>query len=65
MAEARWIWVSLPWATFALVVSGGRIVDAAPIARKSIGCDERQVAAYYRSKGATFVPLPPLDQARE
>jgi hypothetical protein len=55
----RWIWVSLPYATFALVVSGGRVVDAAPIARKSIGRDERQVAAYYRRRGASFAPLPP------
>ena len=59
MADERWIWVSLPWATFGLVVSGGRVMDAAPIARKSIGRDEREVAAYYRSRGATFVPLPP------
>lgn len=53
----RWIWVSLPWATFAIVVSGGVVVDAAPIARKSIGRPEREVADYYRSRGARFVPL--------
>jgi hypothetical protein len=66
MADApRWIWVSLPYATFALVVAGGRVVDAAPIARKSIGHDERQVADYYRRRGAIFQPLPPASTTEE
>lgn len=55
---ARWIWVSLPYATFALAVANGRVVDAAPIARWSIGRPEREVATYYRQRGAVFEPLP-------
>ncbi|GAA0853560.1 hypothetical protein GCM10009525_83520 [Streptosporangium amethystogenes subsp. fukuiense] len=54
----RWVWVSLPYATLALAVRDGRVVDAAPIARWSIGKDERQVADFYRRKGAEFRPLP-------
>ncbi|WP_187414211.1 hypothetical protein [Nonomuraea sp. PA05] len=54
----RWIWVSLTYATFAVVVRDGRVVDAAPIARWSIGKPEQRVADYYKRKGAEFVPLP-------
>lgn len=54
---ARWIWVSLPWATFGVAVADGRVVDAAPIARWAIGKPEAQVAAYFRRKGARIVPL--------
>lgn len=53
----RWVWVSLPHATFAVVSRGGRVVDAAPIARWAVGKDERFVADYYRRKGAEFVSL--------
>lgn len=53
----RWIWVSLPYATFAVVVRDGVVVDAAPIARWAIGKPEEKVATFYRRKGATFVPL--------
>lgn len=59
MPESCWVWVSLPWATFGLAVHDGRIVDAAPIARWSIGKHERDVADYYRRRGATFVRLSP------
>lgn len=54
----RWIWVSLPYATFALAVEDGIVVEAAPIARKSVGRPEREVAAWYRSRGAAFRDLP-------
>lgn len=54
----RWVWVSLSYATFALAVRDGRIVDAPPIARWSIGQDEQQVADFYRRKGAEFRSLP-------
>lgn len=54
---ARWIWVSMPHATFGLAVADGRVVEAAPIARWTVGRDERQVAGYYRSRGAVFVSL--------
>ncbi|MEV0231603.1 hypothetical protein [Nonomuraea sp. NPDC050786] len=53
----RWIGVSLSYATFAIVVRDGRIVDAAPIARWAIGKPEQRVAEYYQRKGAEFVPL--------
>lgn len=49
-----WVRVSLPWATFGLRVEHGTVVDAAPIARWAIGKPERDVAAYFRRRGATF-----------
>ncbi len=52
--------MSLPRATFALIVRDGLVVDAAPIARWSIGRREREVADYYRRRGAEFVPLSDL-----
>lgn len=58
MTGRRWIWVSLPHATFGIAVASGRVVDAAPIAAWAIGKPERQVADYYRRRGAAFVPLP-------
>ncbi len=60
MTFDRWVWVSLPRATFALIVRDGLVVDAAPIARWSIGRREREVADYYRRRGAEFVPLSDL-----
>jgi hypothetical protein len=53
-----WIWVSLPYATFAVVTCDGRVVDAAPIARWAVGRPERQVADHFRREGARFVRLP-------
>lgn len=50
----RWVWVSLPYATFGIAVRDGVVVDAAPIARWAIGKSERRVADYYRRKGAVF-----------
>lgn len=49
--------MSLPHATFALVVRDGLVVEAAPITRWCIGRRERDVADYYRRRGAVFVPL--------
>jgi hypothetical protein len=46
--------VSLPWATFGLLVEDGVVVHAPPIARWAVGKDERTVADYYRRHGATF-----------
>ena len=37
--DARWIWVSLPRATFGLIVMDGRVVDAAPYGRLVVLCD--------------------------
>lgn len=50
----KWIWVSLPYATFGLRVDGGVVVEAAPIARWAVGLPEARVAAYFRKKGAVF-----------
>lgn len=50
----EWIHVSLPCATFAVIVRNGVVVDAAPIARWAVGKDERFVANFYRRKGAVF-----------
>lgn len=58
--DARWIWVSLPRATFALIVLDGRVVDAAPYGRRYLGWGEREAAEALRRNGAVFVPLPPL-----
>ena len=58
----RMIWVSLPRATFGIVICGGRVVDGAPYARgrglRLVGVDERQAAAKLRVMGAKLVPLP-------
>ena len=54
---AGWVWVSLPWATFGLRVEGGRVVEAAPIARWTVGKPERVVADHYRARGAVFERL--------
>ncbi|MFI7470549.1 hypothetical protein [Nonomuraea sp. NPDC049646] len=58
--EGRWIWVSLPQATFAVITRDGLVVDAAPIAQWLVGKREREVAAYLRRKGAVFKPLGPV-----
>jgi len=57
-AARRWIWISLPYATFGIAVADGVVVEAAPIAAKRVlGRDEREVAAYYRRQGAKIVAL--------
>jgi len=55
---ARWIWVSLDYATFGIVTENGRVTKAPPIARWAVGRDEREVAAFYRRKGAVFRDVP-------
>lgn len=58
----RCIWVSLPRATFGLVIRDGRVVDGAPYARgrglRLVGMDERDAAEKLKRLGAKFVPLP-------
>ena len=56
--DARWIWVSLPKATFALIVHEGRVVDAAPYGRRYLGWDEHCAADALKRAGAVFQPLP-------
>ena len=55
----RWCWVSLDYATFGIAVRDGKVVDAAPIARWSIGTDWRTVAGYFPRKGARFAEATP------
>ena len=45
--------VTLPYATFALILRAGVVVRAAPIAGWAVGKDEARVLGYYRRKGAT------------
>lgn len=53
----RWVWISLPYATYGIAVEDGKVVDAAPIARWMINKDERECADWVRGKGARVVPL--------
>jgi len=48
-------WVRLPHATFGLVVLDGKVVAAAPIARRSMGRPIEKVVHYYEQKGAKVV----------
>jgi hypothetical protein len=50
----RWVWVSLPHATFGLCCADGKVVEAPPIAKWTVGLPEARVAAYFRKKGAVF-----------
>jgi len=57
----RWVWVSLPYATFALGIKDGHVVEAPPIAWRTLqwlGTDERLVAPYLLRKGAVIRELP-------
>lgn len=58
----RMIWVSLPRATFGIVIRDGRVVDGAPYARgrglRLVGMEERAAAEKLKRMGAEFVPLP-------
>jgi hypothetical protein len=54
----RCIWVSLPYATFGLFSHDGKIIAAAPIAGWTVGRSERDVAAYFRRRGAVFRDVP-------
>lgn len=58
MKATRWVRVSLPYATFALGCDEGKVVVAPPIAKWTLGRDEREVSEFYRSKGAEFTNLP-------
>lgn len=54
-----WVRVTTKRACFALVVRDGVVVECAPYARRaSLGRPIADAAAYWRSKGATVVPLP-------
>ena len=49
--------MSLPHACYGLIVGGGKVVDAPPIARWMVGRDERFVARWLRSRGADIRPV--------
>lgn len=51
------LWISLPYATFGLVLERGKVVQAPPIARWTIGKTMSTVVNYYRKKGATIRPI--------
>lgn len=57
----RMIWVSLPRATFGIIVRDGRVVDGAPCARgrglRLVGMNERAAAEKLKRLGAEFVSL--------
>lgn len=57
----RWIWVSLPYATFGIAVADGVVVGAPPIAKWVLGRDEREVAGYFRRRGAKIQALDARD----
>lgn len=60
-----WYGVATPRATFAIVVSGGVVVDAAPYARRaSIGKPWDAVKAYWLRRGAAIKPIPSTGAAR-
>lgn len=60
--DDRWIYISLPGYTGAVVVNadgaGVRVVvDAAPVMKWAIGKPERFVADYFRRRHAVIIPL--------
>lgn len=51
---SKWIWVSLPYATFGIKVMGGRVIDAAPIAKWMIGKDTEFIRQWIKKKDGTW-----------
>lgn len=47
---SKWIWVSLPYATFGIEVDGGRVIDAAPIGNWMIGKDTKFIREWIAKK---------------
>ena len=45
--------VSLPWATFGLVIDNDLVVRAAPVAKYTLGWGWAKVESYFLSRGAT------------
>lgn len=57
LPEGRLIYVSLPYATYGLIVSNERVVFAPPIARWMIGKHQVEVVGWLRRRNARIVPL--------
>ena len=49
------IYISLPYATFALIITNGVISDAPPIARWTIGKTAQWVIKYYEGKNSLII----------
>lgn len=58
---SKWIWVSLPYATYGIEVEDGIVIDAAPIARWMIGKDTQTVRNWIAKKGGVWKMLPDVD----
>lgn len=52
IVSERLVRIVLPHAVFGLIARDGRIIEAAPIARWTLGKTEAEVAGYYRRKQA-------------
>lgn len=51
---SKWIWVSLPYATFGIKVRGGIVIDTAPIARWMIDKDTQTIRDWIAKKGGRW-----------
>jgi hypothetical protein len=51
MIDSGLLWVSLPHATFGLVVLDGMVVEAAPIARYALGWSLGRAVGYFGRRG--------------
>ena len=59
MSEARLYQVTLPWMTASFLAHKGRVIEAAPILRWTIGKTVKQVRAWVRThKGGRVRMLP-------
>lgn len=56
-SDPTWFRVSLPYATYGVAVKGGRVVDAAPIARWMVGKEMGYCFDWLHGKGADIEPL--------
>jgi hypothetical protein len=55
--QSKWIWVSLPYATFGILVDGGKVIDAAPIANWMKGKDTHSIREWINKKNGTWKVL--------
>jgi hypothetical protein len=54
------VYVSLPYATYGIIVKDGKVIDTAPLARWMIGQSTKKVRKWLDSKGAKYTVVPPL-----
>jgi hypothetical protein len=62
--KERYFWISLPYATFGVGVTDGRVSSAAPIAKWALGKDASTLS-FYRRKGADIVEITKLIEAKK